>query len=391
LIDVQSGMLNVVAFEGEVDAYFLEDVRPGERIAGKVFDGVDSDWSLGTLDLSQSSSLTGISVTGEDAVRLRENGIKSFLVMKLISETNGRSDTGLLSRKVGTLGIFHRRPHRFSWRDISLFRAFCQRVADTIALYHKNLELEELAETLRLQGLMITRVEIVALLAHDLGHKAFESCQNVHTYIESCKKALNSTTERRSHAHLEDKAELAIGSAERIQQSLEQIRKLYGSSAGFIGERTEFGIEDVVKDVIEIMGGGLARAKVQIRQEFSGNTRLSGYRSILTQVLLNLVINSIDAVRTQKNRRPTTITIHAHEERLGEQRRVIVQFWDEGPGINRHKFQNPQDIFLIGKTSKENGTGTGLPVARNLIGQYFKGTLTLDDAEKARFRISIPA
>ncbi len=67
-----------------------------------------------------------------------------------------------------------------------------------------------------------------------------------------------------------------------------------------------------------------------------------------------------------------------------------MTFWDEGPGINRQEFQDPNDIFIIGRTTKKHGTGTGLAVSRSLLGRYFNAQLTLENPENALLRIVFP-
>ena len=113
---------------------------------------------------------------------------------------------------------------------------------------------------------------------------------------------------------------------------------------------------------------------------------VNGPRRVLTQVFYNLLINSIDAGRSRKRPRPMQVFIHAHAEAS----KVVIQFWDDGPGINRVTFPNPGDIFIIGRTTKPNGTGTGLCIARLWLGRYFDGDLQLDEPETARFRVELP-
>ena len=138
------------------------------------------------------------------------------------------------------------------------------------------------------------------------------------------------------------------------------------------------------------MSGALKRNKIAIEKKLTGQLRLRGHKAVLAQVFFNLVINSIDAIRSRRTSRPSTIHIHAHEERQGNAGRAIIQLWDEGPGIHRQKFPNPHEIFEIGKTTKASGTGVGLPVSRSLLGRYFSGSLTLEDPTTARFRVVIP-
>ena len=66
-----------------------------------------------------------------------------------------------------------------------------------------NAFLLETAQKLRMRNEQITRVEILALLGHDLGHKAFNAARVVEDYIDRCRKTMNNRKEQRTHEHPE--------------------------------------------------------------------------------------------------------------------------------------------------------------------------------------------
>ena len=97
----------------------------------------------------------------------------------------------------------------------------------------------------------LTQVEIVALLAHDLGHKAFEACNNVDRYIELCRKTMNSTREIHSHQHLEVYAENALAATLTVQRSLQQIRSLSQGEIADSDKEGEFDLPSVIDQCLE--------------------------------------------------------------------------------------------------------------------------------------------
>ncbi|MFL9829166.1 ATP-binding protein, partial [Rhodoplanes sp. SY1] len=101
----------------------------------------------------------------------------------------------------------------------------------------------------------------------------------------------------------------------------------------------------------------------------------------------NLVINSIDAAKGRKSTRPMNIDAHCHINNS----RLIIRYSDDGPGIDPFHFPNEQSIFEIGRTSKPQGTGTGLPVARHIIGTHFSGQLLLLQRRPPLFTIDVPS
>jgi signal transduction histidine kinase len=383
LYNPATNMLEVVGKEGDVPSELLVSLGVGEGVAGRIFAAPGNAWYLADSGTPHDEQLRGIDIPSSEHERLPSVGINSYVVMKLSHYTSLGELSGL-----GTLSFMHKRAHRFSWQEVSLFQTYCQSAADSISLLRKNIALEETAENLRIQNLMLTRVEVVGLLAHDLGHRTMAAAVAIEDYVSACKKTLNKSTEVRSHTHLDERADSAIRATQEIGSALNQFRQLYRNEKELTGRITEFDVAEVVRYVESTLEGALYRRKISFKYQQTGNLKLRGHREILIQVLFNLTINSIEAIGNKS--RPTSIHIHAHEERQGTLRRLIVQFWDDGPGINQRLFSPPEEIFNVGRTSKANGTGTGLPVVRRLLSQYFDGDILLAEPENARFKIVLP-
>jgi signal transduction histidine kinase len=77
----------------------------------------------------------------------------------------------------------------------------------------------------------------------------------------------------------------------------------------------------------------------------------------LRQVLLNLLINAIEASTDG-----ATVTLAAD----AESGKVVIRVVDEGSGVAPEHIEKLFDPFF---TTKETGTGLGLPVAHQIVGQ----------------------
>lgn len=371
---------------GDLPKEMLQDRTPGEAVSGRVFASQDHHCSFGRLSAGRYENENDIPLPEDETARFRKAGVASYLTMRLDSAFSvGASVSG-----VGTLSVLHYRPHQFSWRDTSLLGSFCQRAASRIALFQANAKLVETNRHLRVQSQMFTNVEVISLVAHDLFYKSFAAWQAVDTYVGHVRKAMQSK-DAKSRKHPEGLAETALQSALVVQRAHENLRDLRRKGEVGLEDETEFQLEEIVSEIESTMGGVFSRNNFKLDTRLSGNLGGYGRKSILTQVLFNLVVNAVDAARRRRIKRPKQIHVHAHSEGDGINRRIIIQFWDDGPGIDRSRFRRPNDIFEIGMTTKKNGTGTGLPVARSLLGTYFGGQLVLEDAENARFRVSFPA
>lgn len=98
-----------------------------------------------------------------------------------------------------------------------------------------------------------------------------------------------------------------------------------------------------------------------------GLPRVLGDQPKLTQVLINLVVNAIDAMREAGLRG----TIELGSEAVGDRVRVLVA--DNGPGVDERV---AKEIFRPFVSTKEMGTGLGLSIAKRIIDQH-GGTVEL--------------
>ena len=83
-----------------------------------------------------------------------------------------------------------------------------------------------------------------------------------------------------------------------------------------------------------------------------------GDRIQLQQVLLNLLLNGIEAMDSIEDR-PKRLFIRSGQERTDA---VIVEVRDHGVGV-----EDPKRVFEAFFTTKENGMGMGLAISRSII------------------------
>ena len=237
---------------------------------------------------------------------------------------------------------------------------------------------------LRVQTSMITRAEVIALLAHDLGHKAIQITERVQQFADFCRKALR---DKRSPDAVDSQAHELIAASNLIGHEIQQIRRI-----GFRADEdpVRFDLRVLLDEICSTMRQALDRANMDVDIQTPGQMLLHGPRGIFGQAIFNLMINSVDAQRAAAKQRKNVIHIHCRKETQGEKSRVILQFSDEGPGISFQVFPDIKDVFAIGSTSKAGGTGTGLPVSRSLLDKYFRAELVVTDRRPPLFQIVVP-
>jgi C4-dicarboxylate-specific signal transduction histidine kinase len=144
-------------------------------------------------------------------------------------------------------------------------------------------------------------------------------------------------------------------------------------------------LNDATREVLALSSGELQRGGVIVRTELPDQLpAASGDRVQLQQVILNLVLNAIDAMKAIDDR-PRHLIVATASEEAGWLRLSVA---DCGVGIN---FDRAEELFNAFYTTKSHGMGLGLSVSRSIIESH-GGRLwaTANQGPGATFSFSIP-
>jgi C4-dicarboxylate-specific signal transduction histidine kinase len=144
-------------------------------------------------------------------------------------------------------------------------------------------------------------------------------------------------------------------------------------------------IDDAICEIIVLTRAEAERGRVTVRKEFADDLPLVQCDRVqLQQVILNLIVNAIEAMSVVRGRR-RELTIATSKADSGA---VLVSVRDSGPGVAP---QICERLFEPFSTTKEHGIGMGLSISRSIV-QAHGGELTLA-ANKPRgavFQFTIP-
>ena len=120
-------------------------------------------------------------------------------------------------------------------------------------------------------------------------------------------------------------------------------------------------LNESIADVLALVASDAARRRVKLRKELANALPLvAGDRIYLQQVLLNLIINAMDAMQdTPEGARQVTIQTKMHDVDS-----VEVAVSDHGHGIDTDQMTAIFESFV---TTKEDGMGLGLAIARSIL------------------------
>jgi signal transduction histidine kinase len=150
-------------------------------------------------------------------------------------------------------------------------------------------------------------------------------------------------------------------------------------------ERRPVEINSVVEDVLQVVSGDIALRKMAISADLAPSLpEILGDRVHLQQVLLNLILNGMDAMADQpRERRRLTVRTRAGPEGL-----VELAVIDLGHGIEA---DNLPRLFEPFYTTKPKGMGMGLSISRTII-EAHRGRIWAENNASvgATFHVTLP-
>jgi len=150
-------------------------------------------------------------------------------------------------------------------------------------------------------------------------------------------------------------------------------------------EKVSLDLNNVVKEVITLVQRELSSHSVLLRKELAPTLpMILGDRVQLQQVIINLVMNGIEAMEPVMDR-PRELVIRSGQD---ETRRVFVSVTDCGVGISA---ENANRLFNAFFTTKSSGLGMGLSICRSII-EAHGGRLSVSGNEGpgATFQFVLP-
>ena len=245
----------------------------------------------------------------------------------------------------------------------------------------------ELAHMTRLT----TMGELTASIAHEVNQPLTAVVNNANACISLLEPAPSHSGEGGPHgaSNLEDIRE-ALGEirddAERASAVVGRVRRLAKRAPV---EKSLLDLKDVVKDVLALARYESVARRVTIRTDLSQELpRVSGDRVQLQQVLLNLLMNGMDAMNSIPEEKRFLLVLGKHDATAGTPAALLcVQ--DAGIGLKAEEMDRLFEAFY---TTKPHGMGMGLAISRSII-EAHGGRLWAEpnSGPGATFLISLPA
>lgn len=242
------------------------------------------------------------------------------------------------------------------------------------AIFHnQNSHILEV-KALEIEVLHRERLSALGSLSATVAHEVRNPLNAISMGLQRLKIEFQPTEDREQYSHL---TELMLGEARRLNSIVEQFLSL---ARPVVIKAEALPVPEILKELAVLQESHARESNVQIQVIAAPNLPpLSADPSHLTQVLLNLMLNGLQAMPEGG-----TLTLEAKTSNGN----FLIAVTDTGSGIAA---DNLRRIFEPYFTTSAKGTGLGLAISRRIIEDHGgRITVTSEVGQGARFEISLP-
>jgi len=220
-----------------------------------------------------------------------------------------------------------------------------------------------------------TMGELTASLAHEVNQPIAAAVTNAH----ACLRWLAGETPNLEEARACAKNIVSDGT--RAAEIISRIRLLFEKRAA---QRELVDVNDVIREMIVLLRSEVTRHSISVRTELASDVpRIMGDRVQLQQVMMNLIVNGIEAMKDVDAPRELAI-----RSQRADDEQLLVCVSDNGVGLPPQQDR----IFDAFFTTKPHGTGMGLSISRSIVESHSGRLWAADNSPRgAHFHFVLPS
>ena len=222
---------------------------------------------------------------------------------------------------------------------------------------------------------LTTMGEFTASLAHEVKQPIAAVVTNANTCVRWI---------TRDEPDLKEACEAAwriVKDAKRASEIINRVHLLFKKGTP---QRELVDVKEVAREMIVLLGDEASRHSISVRTELAEHLpHVIGDRVQLQQVLMNLIVNGVDAMHDVDGPRELII-----KSQPGENNELLLSVSDTGVGLPRHQ---ADQIFNAFFTTKTHGTGMGLRISRSIVESHGGRLWAADNSPRgASFCFTLP-
>jgi NO-binding membrane sensor protein with MHYT domain len=225
----------------------------------------------------------------------------------------------------------------------------------------------------------INRVTTMGELTASLAHEVNQPIAAAVTNADACLRWLTADPPNLEEARAS--ALSIVKDGMRAAEIISRIRLLFNKGTP---QREPVDVNEIVREMIVLLRSEIMRHSILVRAELAADLpQVMGDRVQLQQVMMNLITNSIDAMKDVDGTRELAI-----KSQRAEHEQLMVCVSDTGVGLPP---QQADQIFRAFFTTKPHGTGMGLCISHSIVESHSGRLWASDNSSRgASFHVTLP-
>lgn len=152
------------------------------------------------------------------------------------------------------------------------------------------------------------------------------------------------------------------------EQEVGRVARLAQQTLGFVRDTNSPGFMDpttIMDEILQLYSRKLQSKKIRVTRRYRGSCQMSGYSGEVRQLLINLLVNAVDAMEEGGS---LQVRVTAARQWSAGQGGIRIMVADNGSGIPRERLRQIFEPFYT--TKKDAGTGLGLWVSRGIVAKH---------------------
>lgn len=180
---------------------------------------------------------------------------------------------------------------------------------------------------------------------------------------------------------IDDTIERGYSSIDELSKTIDDFGKLFSPDS----KKTTFDLRENLEKAIGLINSTIKAKQIELHYESIETITITGYQNEISQIVLNLISNSKDAIVSNRSQ-TREITVRAYTQN----NKAIIEVEDSGGGIPKDIIDKIFEPYFTTKTQGE-GTGVGLFMSKQLIEQDMAGVISASNTENgAKLMIELP-
>lgn len=174
-----------------------------------------------------------------------------------------------------------------------------------------------------------------------------------------------------------------------VPKEVERVNRLIENLIDYIKPKpnriSDINVYEIINSLMLLLKPTFDKNSIKLDLDIASTLFIKGDTAQIKQVLINIFLNSIDAISEKKEKLKEKIEYFIKVKSYSFENHVIIEITDNGIGMTEKELESIYEVFY---TTKAKGTGLGLPLTKQLV-EKNNGNLSVESQKNKYTKFTI--